>query len=454
MKKMRKNKKWVVGLMLLTCSLIACAYQVNQNTIYADDAASISLKPIVNNNEPVLLDKKIYQQTVNVAKEKIQKIINNLSHTSQNHNIRIRNIVSYLKDIPYQSEGAMGEGDWVPSSLTYQPGALHLKQDPVYRLDGLDCQTFVQVVMALLHANNLLQFEKNLIGIAYGAANTHQKDYLHYYNRNNFIDGDFNPVNESRGNLEDVTSKGALSVYAKTTSANITRQNWFDYQRKNKSNLRLLSLEGVKAMKERFMTTYAALPFPNFVQENVIISYIPKTTIAIPKKDGGYFPNKQLLTQIPLPAIAEIVRDVKKWNINGQNIKTLIGSELTVSHLGILYRQTFRNKEVIYHDIQCTGDRTKKTICTVHPVVCKQTYCKEVMFAHATYAYPNDYFWYKKENGQFVCTKEPPASGQVHSKCNRVEQLPLFAYLAHFNYGTYPNMVSPSILGIHIEKLL
>src|SRR5258708_2678106 len=100
----------------------------------------------------------------------------------------------------------MGEGDWQPNSSIYQSGAAHLRQDPVYRLDGLDCQTFVQVAMALLHANSLDQFDNSILNIAYGAAGNSSEGIVHFYNRNNFADGDFNPVNENNGWLSDVTS--------------------------------------------------------------------------------------------------------------------------------------------------------------------------------------------------------------------------------------------------------
>jgi hypothetical protein len=76
------------------------------------------------------------------------------------------------------------------------------------------------------------------------------------------------------------------------------------------------------------------------------------------------------------------------------------------------------------------------------------------MFAHATSSHPNGYRWYQQPNGHYVCTSQPPIAGQSYSSCNRVERLPLFAYLTDYQYGSYWHMHDPSVLGIHIEKIV
>lgn len=444
------KSKWILGLFLLSSSLNACANQDPHSNIadfaYTPQIASVLQSKL--NDKPIVLDKNNYLMVVKASREKIKTIIANLPKGDKN--FRIQKIVQALKDIPYLTQGAMGEGDWLATALTYQSGGKHLKQDPVYRLDGLDCQTFVQVVMALLHAEHIHQFEANLIGIAYGAALENNEDILHYYNRNNFIEGDFNPVNQRRGNLLDVTTKGDLLPFASTTRATLTRQNWFTLQQQNASNVRVLSKEDQQEMLMRFKTVYASLPYASFISELVKISYLPKQILALRQTNGNYVPNKMLFDKIPLPALAEVVRDVRKWEVNGKNIKDIIGSELTVSHLGVLYKQTFYRGDVIYQKISCARDANQKSFCTVSPVTCNQSICKEVMFAHATYAYPNNFYWYQTAPGKFTCNAELPGNGIPYSKCNRVERLPLFAYLTNVHYG----MESPSILGLHIEKLL
>src|SRR5262245_42930390 len=109
-----------------------------------------------------LLNADQYHETVSASRSKISEILNQLKTKPHlNANDKIALIANELVDIPYIYRNGMGEGDWQSTSFTYQPAALHVKQNPVYRLDALNCQTLVQITMALYHSDNLAQFEKN-----------------------------------------------------------------------------------------------------------------------------------------------------------------------------------------------------------------------------------------------------------------------------------------------------
>lgn len=431
----------------------ACADDSAQGNIYFSGYTPniLQLKPA---SDYTILDATKYQRTVNDSRIKIQLILNELQILpEQNTNKRIAFIARQLSDIPYIFSGAMGEGDWQPSSSIYQPGAVHVRQDPVYRLDGLDCQTFVQVAMGLFYSHDSNQFDKNILKISYGAAGNPSGEIVHYYNRNNFIDADWNPLNQHHGWLTDVTAKSDLAAYAKTTSATITRQKWFSFQQNYPSYARVLTEADGPAMAKRFLTTYTTLNYPNFDSENISIAYLPKEKIAIQQSDGSYQPNQDLLDKIPTPAVVEIVRDAKKWTIGGKNIKEVIGSELSISHMGLLYRKRFHHGDLIYRKISCNYDDKHQKICNVTPIVCQQKHCNELMYVHATDSHPNDYFWYKQPDGNYTCSSQPPTNHIGYTKCNRVEQQPLFNYLTDYQYGSYWYMNSPSILGVHVEKL-
>jgi len=402
-----------------------------------------------------VLDADEYKLIVNHSRSKVQQLLKTLqAHSGQNINAQIAFISQQLLDIPYIHTNGMGEGDWQPRSSVYKPGGLHVKQNPVYRLDALNCQTFVQITMALLHANTLAQFDNNIVKIAYGAAGNPNGDIIRYYNRNNFTDADFNPINQRNGWLTDATSQSVLAPYTKSTSAIITRQKWFLYQQQNRAEtVQVLAKISGPAMVQRFMTTYAALRFPHFDSEQISIRYIPKEFLAIKQFNRGFQPNQALLDKIPTPAIAEIVRDVKKWNINGIKIKDIIGSELTVSHLGFLYRQSYHYGDIIYRKISCAYAHQLQKICHVTSITCKKNQCNELMFSHATDAYPIGYFWYQKSNGNYVCLPNRPSRGVRYTYCNRVVQTPFFDYLIDYQLGLYWNMDVPSVLGVHIETL-
>lgn len=406
-----------------------------------------------------VLDANRYHDIVKNSRLQISQLLTELQpYCNQTPNKQIEIITQHLKNIPYIYSGAMGEGDWQPTSDLYRPDAIHVKQDPLYRLDRLDCQTFVQVVMALYHAKTLNQFDHSILKIAYGADENASNDSVHYYNRNNFVDGDWNPNNEKNGWLADVTSKGALAPYSKKVTATITRQNWFSFQQKELADhVRVLAAKNGPAMTHRFTTLYSALHYPRVHSENIVMSYLPKESIALKQSDGSYLPNQMLLNKIPTPAVVEIIRDPKKWVIGHKNIKAIIGTELTVSHLGLIYRKTFHRGDLIYHKIMCSQASQQQKMCSVVPITCEKNQCKEIMFVHATDAYPDGYYWYRQQgsaNGNYTCSAKKPPSGVAYTLCNRVMRLPLFNYLTDYQYGSYPYMTSPSIVGIHVESLL
>lgn len=393
-----------------------------------------------------VLDAAQYHQTVNQARIKIKEILTaKEKRRFKSANAKMAFITKRLLDIPFIFTGAFGEGDW---------GGTHIKQDPIYRLDGLNCQTFVQVAMALYLSKSLDEFDKNILKISYGAAGNTHDDAVHFYNRNIFIDGDWNPVNQRHGFLTDITSQGELSSLAKATHAEITRQNWFDLQQSDlHGTVRVLDAADGPAMANRFAKLYAHLNLPDFDSEDVAISYIAKEDIAKLQPDGNYKPNTTLLDKVQTPAVVEIIRDAKKWQLNGKNIKDTIGSELSVSHMGILYRKTFKRGEVIFQKTQCSYNDDQQKICEVKPVICQKQLCTELMMVHASSARPNGYFWYQTADNHFACSAKLAEGVTSHTTCNRVHELPLFNYLTDYQYGSYLYMTNPSILGVHFERL-
>jgi hypothetical protein len=446
---MKKTVFYILSACVLTAT--AWADDVEQGDMYIPSYVQPDINPNLlqsASDYTVIEDAAKYPQIVRDARSRMQSLMTEL-HTGsfQSTNEQIAFISQQLAGVPYKGVGAMGEGDWQPKSTVYQSGAVHVKQDPVYRIDGLDCQTFVQMAMALLYSTNLDEFDKNILKISYGAAGNPSGETVHYYNRNNFVDGDWNPINQRNGFLTDVTPKDA------TISVEITRQNWFLFQQKNlASTVRVLADADGAAMANRFMQTYGALNYPHFDTEHISMAYIPKEKIALKQTNGHYQPNQILLDSIPTPAVVEIVRDPKKWTIGGKNIKDVIGSELSISHMGLLYRHRFNFGDVIYQKITCSKDAQDQKVCSVKPVVCEQAQCNELMFVHATDARPNNYFWYQTKEG-FTCTSKEPPSGVTSTKCNRIDQEPLFNYLTEYQYDAYPYMDSPSLVGVHIEKL-
>lgn len=391
-----------------------------------------------------LINKDEYQAVFQQSREKITAILHALKpYRTFSSNEKIAFLVNQLADVPYLYKNAMGEGDWQPGSPIYQSGAVHINQNSVYRLDGFNCQTFVQTVMALMLSNNLQEFDRYYLKIAYGAAVNSQHEIVRYYNRNHFIEADFNPVNQRNLLISDIISD-SLRPYTKKLNIRITRKKWFLNQQKNLADtIHVFSEENGRKMINRFYNVYPRLSFPHFNSEWISLRYIPKEWLAIRQRDGTFQPNKNLFDKIPVPSIAEIVRIPFKDN----------GSELSISHLGFLYKKIFHRGELIYHKITCEMGRNHQKICAVTPVVCKEKSCNTLMFSHATQTYPDTFFWYHDNNGKFFCSSKRPEKNIPFTFCNRVMALPFYEYLTEKQFGSYWNMDQRSILGVHIEKL-
>lgn len=457
---MKKLNKILILLIVVTSTTVSYSQNTEHNDLYLSGFSSTTKNnQIVNtvftsNDQYTLLDAVQYQLTVLESRLIIQNLLKDLQMNSKlDFNKQVGLIANQFMDIPYG--GTVGEGDWQPSSKVYKSGAAHVKQDPLYRMDGFNCQTFVQVMMGLLFSNSLDEFDENILKVSYGAAGDPSGEIVHYFNRNNFMDGDWNPVNHQNGFLKDVTADEDFNSIYRVVHSEITRQNWFALQEKYlKKTVRVLNSNIGPIMSDRYLSVYMHLNYPRFDKEVVEMTYIPKSDLVFKRANGQYSPNKVLLDKLPTPSVLEIVRDPKLWVYEGENIKDAIGSELSVSHLGMLYRKTFKKGDVIYQKMYCFADGTNNKRCSATPIKCAKNSCDELMFLHASNAWPNGYYWYKKSNNQYACTATLPKNVSQYTFCNRVLEQPLSDYLTDYQYGSYRYMDTRSILGIHLEKLL
>lgn len=393
----------------------------------------------------LLLQKNQYKSVVHESQIDVIKILNHFEQQSiKNKDDKIHIVINMLLDKPYSGVSAIGEGDWISTASTYHEGALHLDQAPVYRLDQFDCQTFVQTLLALLHANHLNEFETAYIKTAYGAYRDKNANEIHNYNRNHFIEGDFNRENASLHWLQNVTSNGRLKDMTKNIVFNLSRKKWFLYKSTmNHPLIRVFTVENAKEMINYFNQFYLHLNKSFFISEKIRIDYLPKALLV----------NQDIINAIPTPSIIEIVHDPERWKVNGVPIKFKLGTALSISHLGILYRETFNKNAVIYYHISCANNNELLNNCIVVPITCTQTICHELMFAHATDAYPVNYIWSHDVAG-YHCSRTLAANSVLIGTCNRVERLPFIVYLTQRPLGVNPVMDRPSVVGIHIEKIL
>jgi len=408
-----------------------------------------------------------YNAVLKQAQTDVKKLIqiNKVANKEGDINQLVKNVGQYFikKGTPYGDVGAMGEGDWCNGNLTKR-GCMHIAQDPIYRTDILDCVTLINIAMGLVNSPNLASFNKNVVAVAYGAAEHHgysPKD-IAYLNRDNIVSANFNPVNEEKGLLKNVTAveKEGGKFLTKKTSASISIKTWFDYLARHDyiaGNVRVLKKKNGEAMANLLSKHYASM----FPDEKVSINYIPKSVLVkevLSPEGYVYEPNEKNINQIVTPSVVEIVRDSSQWNIDDKNIKDVIGTGLNVSHVALLYRDNFKKDQVIYQRITCHYDDKQQKVCVVRPITCnKDAGCSKVMMLAATNAYPDGYYWSEnKKTGKYYCTsgKDIPPGSTKLTQCNRVTAMPLGDYLARYEYGRYLYMESSSIVGIHVEKIL
>ena len=77
------------------------------------------------------------------------------------------------------------------------------------------------------------------------------------------------------------------------------------------------------------------------------------------------------------------------------------------------------------------------------------------MLSQATQAYPNGYFYFEDKEGRYHCQKTLPLNHRsAVTRCNRIETLPLSAYLLRMQQGKSIYLDNPSLLGIHLEQVM
>lgn len=431
--------------LLMTILLVGCATAPTSTNYFSHARFTV-----IDSNE--------YQQTTAQSDAEIANLtaqlgsqINNSDYTT----MVIQSAVQTFADRPYRITGYQGEGNWCPINYT-QHTCAHIRQDPIYRTNSFVCNSFVQTTLALVGAQNLAQYQKNILSINYGAAGE-PPSHIHFYNRNNFISADFNPVNERNGLLKDATGVGNFAHEVHYTSAVINRRGWFRTQGSgefSRGDVRVLNSADGLAMAERLANNYPD-SYHFFKPEQVRIDYLPKEIFvykAAQRDHTIYLPRTDLINQLPTPSVIEFIQNDHTWFEGGVPIEVAIHSGINVSHLGFLYRQNFANQQLIYRAIHCMHQANGRT-CTVTPVYCQQPQgCSIVMLAHATDSYPKGFYYYTDSQGNYYCTARHPMFGN-YTTCNRVVAIPFADYLLMNQYGHYRYLDRRSFLGIHLEQI-
>lgn len=168
--------------------------------------------------------------------------------------------------------GALGEG----VSGEYD-------QNPLYRFEYFDCETYVDTVIALALAKNLLDFKNKMNRIRYKQAE------VNFIQRNHFPSADWVPNNIKNGYIRELTYFIA-GQKTRVTSVLINRHNW--YQNLNidriqishlspqEKEVRLVQLkkEG-KKLKANKVVSIAYIPVLDLLRNSELSQKIPSGSL-------------------------------------------------------------------------------------------------------------------------------------------------------------------------------
>ncbi len=157
-----------------------------------------------------------------------------------------------LLNAPY-SEGSLGEG----INARYD-------QNPLYRFDFFDCETYVDTVMALALAKNLSDFKRKINQIRYKQGN------VSFTRRNHFPSADWIPNNKRNGYIRELSYLIA-GKKTRVSRTQINLQNWYHNLTADRIQIPYLSSQEKDARLFLLKKEGDALSG----SKNISISYIP-----------------------------------------------------------------------------------------------------------------------------------------------------------------------------------
>jgi hypothetical protein len=219
-------------------------------------------------------------------------------------------------------------------------------QRPLYRTDQFDCETFVDMSLAVAHAQDIDSFYKHIIAVRY------QNQTINFTHRNHFTNIDWNQSNQKQHYIKDITDQIVWNKHPIFIENNIVikKGKWY----------KLMSAERVylpHATEQIKKSKLNSLKENGKTQGETIskLKYIPISAF-FDKKEHA---RASIFKQIPHGAIIEIVTP-------DFNTEKLIGTNLDISHLGFAFYKNkqlyFRNASMIHNKIydELLSDYLKK----------------------------------------------------------------------------------------------
>lgn len=217
---------------------------------------------------------------------------------------RVASISESLLGKPF-ADGPLGEG---------KDG--EFDSDPLWDSQKFDCTTYVETVLARAISTSSEEIKSNLNRIRYRGG------VVSYETRNHFPDADWIPNNTWL--LEDITERITAPAERDESVTVISKAGW--YAKATADRIKRPDLSD-----EERATLLADLRVrgEGFVDEEVRVPYIKLSALF---DSEGNFTGDDIFNAIPNVAVMNIVRP--NWNL-----KTVAGTNMSISHQGILIRK-------------------------------------------------------------------------------------------------------------------
>lgn len=208
------------------------------------------------------------------SQAEVENLISVLSNLPADMNTRLERVTRAWIGRPYLLHGPLGEG----SEGKYD-------QDPLFRLDGFDCTTFIETAYAISQARDFADFMNRLTHVRYlnGEAS--------FTSRNHFVELDWNPHNIDAGFFMDRTQAIGDESDRGIATQVFSKRNWY-------ASLPLSALKLPGASPELLQSRLSELHAEgaHYADVSSQLLYLKKTSLL------------KLRDQLPLPSILNIVR--------------------------------------------------------------------------------------------------------------------------------------------------
>jgi hypothetical protein len=234
---------------------------------------------------------------------------------------QVNQLIYSVENLPTQQRIAQISQYFLGASYMLEPlgegTSGQFNQEPLYRLDAFDCETYVDTVLALTFSNNFQQFQYIIKKIRY------KNGIVSFLTRTHFPNADWIPNNIDNGYIQPITASIASNQNTAIAYVYLNRKNW--YQQLSADRIKIPGL----TVQEKISKLNQLHALANKVKNSeASIVYIPVSKFFIEDQ-----PNLNLFEKIPQSSLIFFV-------IHDPTLIEKIGTQMNISHMGfVIWKQ-------------------------------------------------------------------------------------------------------------------